>query len=106
MIFNEIQHRSYLLVSTLLMLALLVVGAMAQTETGQILGKVADQAGAVVSAADVTVKSPNTGLTRTTTTNSDGLFTITNLQPGVYDVSVKATGFSAKSASSTECGRR
>ena len=81
---------------TLALSALSVSSTTAQTETGQILGKVADQAGAVVSAAAVTVKSPNTGFARTTTSNSEGVFTVTNLQPGVYDVSVKASGFTEK----------
>ncbi|MGH9800046.1 MAG: carboxypeptidase-like regulatory domain-containing protein, partial [Blastocatellia bacterium] len=79
----------------ILSLALFVVGAAAQTETGQIIGKVIDPNSAVVSGATVIVKSVATGAERTATTQSDGSYTITNLQPGIYSVSVKASGFAA-----------
>jgi len=68
----------------------------AQTETGQIIGKVTDPAGALVTGATVTVKSAETGTTRTATTNEQGQYTITNLQPGLYDVTVQASGFAPK----------
>lgn len=85
-------------VAALLTMTVLFSSALAQTETGQIAGKISDPNGAVVSGATVTIKSPARGVTRTTTTNSDGVFTITNLQPGVYDVQVKASGFAEKTA--------
>ncbi|HWQ34645.1 MAG TPA: TonB-dependent receptor [Blastocatellia bacterium] len=68
----------------------------AQTETGQIIGKVTDPAGALVTGATVTVKSVDTGAIRTATTNEQGQYTITNLQPGLYDVTVQASGFAPK----------
>ncbi|HYP54283.1 MAG TPA: TonB-dependent receptor [Pyrinomonadaceae bacterium] len=67
--------------------------ALAQTETGQITGKVSDPNGAVVPGATVTVKSVDTGAERTATTNEEGVYTITNLQSGLYDVSVQAASF-------------
>jgi hypothetical protein len=76
----------------------LVLGAaaLAQTETGQIIGKVTDPQGALVPGATVTVKAVNTGALRNATTNTQGEYTITNLQPGLYDVSVQATGFATR----------
>ncbi len=68
-------------------------GAFAQTETGQISVKAIDPQGAVIAGATVTVKSVTTGAEKTTTTNEEGAATITNLQPGVYDVTVTASGF-------------
>jgi len=76
--------------------AIVPMGAQAQTETGQISGKVTDPNGALVSNASVTIKSASTGTTRSATTSVEGFFIITNLQPGVYDVIVKATGFANK----------
>ncbi|MBL8188580.1 MAG: carboxypeptidase regulatory-like domain-containing protein, partial [Acidobacteria bacterium] len=90
--------RIYSFVAALLTMTVWFSSALAQTETGQITGKISDPNGAVVSGATVTIKSPVRGVTRTTTTNSDGVFTITNLQPGVYDVQVKASGFAEKTA--------
>ena len=71
----------------------LSIGAAAQTETGQISGKVVDPAGAAVAGASVTAKSVESGTERTVTTDSEGSYTITNLQPGIYDVTATGTGF-------------
>lgn len=68
--------------------------AFAQTETGSIAGTVTDSTGAVISGAKVTAASTS-GLTRSTVSNSSGLYYLTNLQPGVYDLTVEASGFGA-----------
>jgi len=52
--------------------------ASAQEITGKIRGSVSDPAGAVVQAATVTATQTETGLTRSTTTNSDGTYLILN----------------------------
>ena len=36
-----------------------------------------------------------TGEVRTTDTSDDGTFTVTNLEPGAYNVTVEASGFQA-----------
>src|SRR5437870_3779510 len=69
------------------------VGAFAQQETGQISGKVVDPNGAAVAKAAVTVKSVGTSAQRDTTTDDSGNYILTNLQPGLYDVTVKSSGF-------------
>lgn len=75
--------------------ALLIAStAFAQTETGQIIGKVTDPSGAVIPNATVKVKSVSTGSERTATTGGDGVYAVTNLLPGNYSVTVQATGFS------------
>ncbi len=65
----------------------------AQTETGQITGTVLDPSGAAVPNAAITVKSVTTGSVRETTTSMAGGYTVTNLLPGVYTVTVNASGF-------------
>ena len=67
--------------------------AFAQLETGQITGRVTDPNGAVVPGAAVTVKSVETGAERAATADAEGAYTVTNLQPGLYDVSVEAQNF-------------
>ncbi len=79
--------------TALFLLVVLTGGALAQTETGQIVINVTDPTGAVVPNAAVVVKSVNTGATRNVTTADDGSATITNLQPGTYEVTTTATGF-------------
>lgn len=80
-------------IATLFLLAMVTSAAFAQGETAQINGKVIDPEDRVVPGATVTVKSVTTGSERTTTTDDQGDFTVSSLQPGLYDVSVKAGQF-------------
>lgn len=65
----------------------------AQTETGRISGVVRDVRGDAVASVVLTATSIATGAQRTATTTEAGVYTIANLQPGVYDVRVEAPGF-------------
>jgi hypothetical protein len=65
-----------------------------QTTTSQeISGLVQDSSGAVVPNATVTVKNTQTGLARTTQSNDAGLYVVSNLPIGTYDISAEAAGF-------------
>ena len=81
------------IVRSLVTLLALGVMLMAQTETGQITGTVTDPTGAAIPTATVSVKSVGTGVTRTVATGDTGAYTVTNLLPGSYDVTVQAAGF-------------
>jgi len=65
----------------------------AQKFTGTISGVVSDQAGAVISGAEVIATNTGTGAVRTVKTSSGGEYAITDLLAGVYDVSVKQANF-------------
>ncbi|HST24324.1 MAG TPA: TonB-dependent receptor, partial [Blastocatellia bacterium] len=67
--------------------------AFAQAETGQMIVKASDPQGAVISGATVKVRSVERGTEVTSTTNDEGVATITNLQPGLYEVTVEGGGF-------------
>lgn len=67
--------------------------AFGQAETGMVTGTAEDPSGAVVPGATVTVTNTGTGAIRTSTTGSNGQYTVTNLEPGTYAVSVRAQGF-------------
>src|SRR5262245_2724732 len=78
--------------------ALLIVGltpglAGAQVLYGSLVGNIADQNGAVVQGATVTITNKGTGQVREAITNSDGEYTIVNVLPGIYDVKVTKQGF-------------
>jgi len=76
--------------------ATLTFGVRANAQTaaaGTISGTITDSSGAVVPAATVIVHSTDTGVDRTTSTNSDGIYNATFLTPGHYDVTVNKTGF-------------
>ncbi|HXC95471.1 MAG TPA: carboxypeptidase regulatory-like domain-containing protein [Edaphobacter sp.] len=81
-------------VAALLFLTLAGLPVAAQTSgAGNIVGTITDASGAAVSNASVVVLNADTGVSRTLTTNSDGLYTATFLQPGHYEVSASASGF-------------
>src|SRR5712671_1121109 len=69
---------------------------LAQTFRGGIQGTVTDSSGAAVIGASVTVKSADTGLTRTATTNDQGDYLFTELPLGTYNVSATKAGFGTK----------
>ena len=74
-------------------LTILAAAAIAQSESGQIVGKVTDPNGALVSGAAITVKSVDTGRELTATSDGQGSYIVTSLQPGLYDVTVTSGSF-------------
>jgi hypothetical protein len=82
-----------LLAAALLVSALPAAPAFAQATTGEITGRVRDVAGAAVPGAAVAARNDGTGLTRTAVTNTTGDYTLTQLPPGDYTVSVELAGF-------------
>ena len=72
---------------------LFTAGLHAQGTAG-IDGTVSDSTGAIVVGATLTLNSTTqTGFTRTTTSNSDGLYTLTFLLPGTYTLTASKAGF-------------
>jgi outer membrane receptor protein involved in Fe transport len=65
----------------------------AQILYGSIVGNVTDAQGAIVPSAVVTVTHKETNLTRETTSNEQGVYTLANAAPGTYDVKVSLSGF-------------
>ncbi|PYQ76129.1 MAG: hypothetical protein DMG04_04890 [Acidobacteria bacterium] len=66
--------------------------AEAQILYGSVVGVVRDGTGAVMPGATVTIVNRDTNLTRETTTNSEGAYSIINVLPGPYDVKVTLAG--------------
>ena len=66
---------------------------------GAISGTVKDTTGAVISSAKVTALRVDTGVVQTTTSNTYGLFTFSNLAVGTYKVTVEAAGFTSRGIS-------
>jgi hypothetical protein len=66
---------------------------LAQSNKGAIVGIVKDPNDALVAKARVTVTNRSTGEVRTAETGDAGTFTVTNLEPGLYNVTVEAAGF-------------
>jgi hypothetical protein len=73
----------------------------AQVAGGTISGTISDGTGSVLPKARVDITNRATEITRTVTTNEDGLYTAPNLLPGDYVVKVSAPGFAPKGANLT-----
>jgi Carboxypeptidase regulatory-like domain/TonB-dependent Receptor Plug Domain len=72
---------------------LLLAPMYGQKITGTISGSITDPSGAVVANASVTALNTATGASRTATSTSSGEFTIPELAPATYKVTVKAPNF-------------
>ncbi|MGA9769610.1 MAG: TonB-dependent receptor [Blastocatellia bacterium] len=64
-----------------------------QVATATLNGRITDPQGAVIGGAEITATQKATGLHRTVKTNDEGLFTITGLPPGEYEVKMRVSGF-------------
>src|SRR5947209_12948351 len=67
--------------------------ARPQAVTGNLLGKVTDASGAVVTGAGVTATEIRTGISHQVSTNSEGIYSLPYLSPGTYRVEVEMRGF-------------
>jgi len=71
----------------------LPLSSYGQAVSGTLLGTVSDSTGATVANAKVTATNVSTATVYESVTNEGGNFTIPNLPPGTYTVSVVAQGF-------------
>jgi hypothetical protein len=72
---------------------LLTVSAIAQFDSGAIVGSVRDERSASIPMARVTAKDNNTGYSLSTLTNESGDFVFPSLRIGSYKVTVEKEGF-------------
>ena len=78
---------------TFIFIALIFSAALslrAQTTNGSIEGSVTDPNGGAVAGASVTARNMDTGLTQATATTQAGIYSLPNLPPGRYSVTVEA----------------
>jgi len=67
--------------------------AFSQSSTGSISGTVTDQNNAVVLGATVFGKNTETGFVRSAVTNSSGLYRLTDIPSGPYEITIEAASF-------------
>ena len=88
------KHNYFKAIPFILVILLLPSLVFGQTEKGSLVGTVSDANGSAVSNATVTITDLGTKTTQTFTTNSDGIYNAPFLNPGSYEVSAAAPGFS------------
>src|SRR5262245_46768316 len=81
------------LILTAIFLPCATTVALAQAAQSELTGDVRDGSGAGVANASVTVTQTETGDVTKTTSGKDGGYTVTNLRPGLYTVTVEAQSF-------------
>jgi len=80
-----------------LTLALLLGSSLqlfAQQTTGNISGRALDPQGAAMPGVTVTAKNPQTGYTRAVVTDAEGIYRLSALPIGTYDLTIELQGFS------------
>lgn len=78
---------------TILLLGFLTFMALAQSNTGRLVGTVLGPDGGAISGATVVVTDNQTQKSRTFTVENNGTFTVPQLEVGIYTVKVTAQGF-------------
>ena len=91
MSFTKRFHTAFL--AFLLAIVAFSLPCSAQVVTATLTGTVTDSSTAAVPDAKVTVTAAATGVSRTVSTNGDGIFSLPFLDPGTYEVTVEKTGF-------------
>jgi outer membrane receptor protein involved in Fe transport len=87
-----------LVIGVLLCLASL---ALAQTDTGRVIGSITDSTGAVVPGAAVSITNIGTGRVVTTQTDGTGSYVVNALSAGKYHIEVKLAAFKTATADFT-----
>ena len=85
---KRVHYNSFLTVC--LLTAMPVV---AQIGTSTMTGRVTDSTDAIVPGASITVVQTGTNFTFNTNTNTDGLYRVLSLNPGMYRITAEAQGF-------------
>ena len=98
--FGPAARRSVFATVAMLLLAMFAGQAAAIETASSVRGVVTDEAGRPISGATITVRSENTSLTRSTSTNAEGAFSLRNLPIGsTYTVTASSSGYDAGSVS-------
>src|SRR5882672_3198617 len=94
----HVRSRNKMLASATVLLLLLcfAFSANAQVAGGSIAGTVTGESGAVMPGVQISIKDLSSGLARTATTNSGGLFSVPDLSPGNYEMTASGAGFTTQ----------
>jgi len=83
-------------VATLVLLFFFTLPVNAQVAGGSISGTVTGESGAAMPDVRISAKDVSTGLARTATTNTAGLYSVSDLPPGNFEMTLSASGFTTQ----------
>ena len=81
------------LIPVLCLMGLASIAGLGQSTSGSITGTVKDGTGAPIADANVSITNATNNLLRQTRSSNSGVFTVTQLPPGKYNISVEKIGF-------------
>jgi hypothetical protein len=81
----------------LIVFILTALSLSAQSTTATLVGTVRDSSGGVIPGAALAVRNSNTNQVKNLTTGPEGEFTVPDLEPGSYEVSVEHPGYGGSS---------
>jgi hypothetical protein len=84
---------AFRLVASVILVFVVSLPVVSQTNTGRVMGTVTDQTGAAINGATVIVTDVERGVTRSLTTDQAGAYVAPNLLSGTYKVRAEAKGF-------------
>src|SRR5882724_3119123 len=74
-------------------LLLISIAAFAQQGTSQLKGKVVGPDGSALPGVTLTIKHVDSGVVRTTMSDKDGVYVMSAVIPGVYEMTAELSGF-------------
>jgi hypothetical protein len=86
-------RRLFIIAAAILAFALITTTVYAQQTTGNITGLLTDDQGAAVPGVTVTGRNAQTGFTRTDVSDAEGIYRLTALPVGTYDLTAELQGF-------------
>ena len=86
-------RRAKLGLNLIVFMAGLSAPALAQSTFGEFVGTVHDPTGGVIAGCMVTARNSGTSSTRSTVTDATGSYTLPNIEPGDYEITIQAPGF-------------
>ncbi|HXB20885.1 MAG TPA: TonB-dependent receptor [Candidatus Solibacter sp.] len=90
---SNIQTNWMVRVVATLMFLLVWVGAQGQTTTATLSGVVRDPSGAVVPQVKLTLRNTVKGIVRVASTDTEGRYSFTSVEPGTYELRGESAGF-------------
>jgi Carboxypeptidase regulatory-like domain/TonB-dependent Receptor Plug Domain len=95
---RDIRHRQdckalFVLIARLLLLVFFTAPVNAQVSGGALSGTITNESGAFLPNTRISVNDLATGTTRVVTADTRGFYTVPNLPPGSYEMTVSGSGF-------------